>query len=317
MGEASSCGDINTIPGISFFTVAALLVLAIGTTTLHGIILHTIIKLNRSKLKIFFYKLLVNISIVDTLSGVVTDPYSIIFHTQEGIHKRPIEIKVMHVMLYMFGSVPLATLVLLCLDRILAILRPLTYRLGPQESLAWVLVGGTWIVSAVQVSAYFRLGFIPYLVIFASINIAGASVSMIATWLTFRHRIRDSVLTKGPGKPVNNIRGKMPSDDPENYNEREKQRDEKRKESSTLSKREEKATKTFLVMSVVVVVSYMPTCVATAYTNACTNCNCATVHSMRDITIVSILAGPLFRAMTFLAYLKPLRSRVQRSIESN
>ena len=312
MAKASSCGQINTIPGISFFTVAASAILAIGTTTLHGVILHAIIKVNKNKLKIFFYKLLVNISIADILSGILTDPYSVIFHIQESLHKKPIEIKVIHVMLFMFGSVPLATLVLLCVDRILALLRPLTYRHGPQESLAWVLVSCTWIVSAIQVSAYFQLGFIPYLVIFASINIAGASISMIATWVIYHERMGNNALTKVP-----KIRGKMPSGDKENNNEGGEQRDEQRKEPNKLSRREGKATKTFLIMSIVIVVSYLPTCFATAYMNACTNCDCAIVHSMRDIAIVSILTGPFFRAVTFLAYLKPLRSRLRRGSESD
>lgn len=330
MANADSCGGINTEPGISFFTVAVSLILAIGTTILHVIILRSIIKIRKGKLQIFFYKCLLNISIADLLSGVLTDPYSVIFHIQEGLLQKPIEIKVIHVMLYLFGSVPLQTMVLLCIDRVFALLRPLTYRKGPQGRRAWVLIIFTWVISALLISAYFKIDFISYLIIFASVNISGAIISMVVTSYIYHKKLGKRAINKGPGKSnkPSTDACSTPSQSPDNCTTtahvnvvcREENKSIKRKndggaterqrEKST--KRERNATKTFLIMTCVVVMSYLPTCFATAYMNACTNCNCKIVHSMRDIAITSILAGPFFRAINFLLCLKPLRTSLRK-----
>ncbi len=283
MTDASACGGINVIPGISFFTVAASSVLAIGTIILHGAILYAIIKDRKKKFKLFFYKLLFNISVADILCGLFNDPYAVAFHTLEGLHKPPINIKVFHVSLLLLGSVPLVTLVVLCFDRIRALLRPMKYRNGIQGLKSWAVIGVVWVVSIIQILAYFKMGFIPYLIVFAAVNIATTTVAMIATFVVHRQKLGRNVNMNGP-----------------NANTSEKP-------SKRHQKQERRATRTFLIMSVVIILSYLPTCFATGYMNSCKNCNCAIVHSLRDIAVVSILAGPFFRAINFLACLKSLR----------
>ena len=303
MTDASKCGNVNVIPGISFFTAVASIILSICTTALNGLVLRSIYILREKKLNIFFYKLLLNISVSDIMTGIFTDLYSAIFHVQEGLLVTPIEIRVIHVTLYLLGSVPLATLVLLCIDRVVALLMPLSYRHGPAGRTAWLIVLSTWVISTVQIAAYFRLGFIPYLVIFAAINIAGASFALFLTSYIFHKRMKREKLRKNnrcaDGRLTVEISGS-----PQGPRDAEPRVKKKERRTSP----EKSATKAFQIMSVVNVATYLPTCFATAYMNACTDCNCMIVHSMRDIAIVSILSGSLFRAITLLSCLRPLRS---------
>ena len=288
MADASACGNFNVIPGISFFTAAASTVLAISTTLSHMLILHAIIKDRKKKFKLFFYKLLLNISIADLLCGVFNDPYSVVFHTQEGLLQKPIDIRVFHVSLYLLGSVPLFTLVALALDRILALMKTSKYRNGLQGKKSWSVLLAIWLLSTLQILAYFELGFIPYLIVFAAVNIAIAVLAMLITYLIYRKYL---------GRNVS--RGKSTTDANTSTIDNPSRRRQER---------EKRATRTFLISTVVIVLSYLPTCFATGYMNSCTNCNCAIVHSLRDIAIVSILAGPLFRAINFLVCLKSLRT---------
>ncbi len=282
MTDASACGNINVIPGISYFTAAASALLTIGTTVLHAAILYAIIKDRTKKFKLFFYKLLFNISVADILSGLLNDPYSAIFHTQEGMHKTPIDIRVFHVSLYLLGSVPLVTMVILCVDRILSLMQPMTYRNGVQGWKSWATLAVVWVVSVLQILAYFKMGFIPYLVVFAGVNIGTTSIAMIATFVVYHRNL---------GRNVGQPSVKSPNEKP----------------SKRRQKQEKRATRTFLIMSVVIILSYLPTCFAAGYMNSCKKCNCAIVHSLRDIAIVSILAGPFFRAINFLTCLRSLR----------
>ena len=284
MTDASKCGNFNEIPGISFFTAAATAVLTVATTIAHCLILYAIIKDRGKKFKIFFYKLLLNISIADVLSGIFNDPYAVIFHAQEGLHKTPIDIRVFHVSLFLLGGIPLFTMVMLAVDRILALMNPTVYRNGFQGLKSWLILAAIWFISILQIIAYFQMGFIPYLVLFAGINIAVAVIAMLVTFGFYHKNLGRS--TKTSSQSMNG--GEKPS--------------RRRQE------REKKATRTFLFMSMVIVFSYMPTCFATGYMNSCTNCDCAIVHSLRDIAIVSILAGPLFRAINFMVCLKSLRT---------
>lgn len=286
MTDASACGNFNVIPGISFFTAAASAILSLSTTISHLLILHAIITDRKKKFKLFFYKLLFNISVADLLCGLFNDPYSVIFHTQEALHHQPIDIRVFHVSLYLLGSVPLFTMVTLSIDRILSLLKTSTYRDGFQGTKSWLSIAAVWFLSVLQILAYFKLGFIPYLVVFAVVNIALAVIAMLITYFIYRRYLGRNV-NKAKSTPNANS-----SDSP----------------SKRRQRREKRATRTFLITTVVIAVSYLPTCFATGYMNSCTNCNCAIVHSLRDIAIVSILAGPLFRAVNFLVCLKSLRT---------
>ena len=291
MTDARKCGNINMIPSISYFTAGASSFLTIGTTLLHAAILYAIIKDREKKFKLFFYKLLLNISLADILCGMFNDPYAAVFHIQEGLHKTPINIRVFHVSLFLLGSVPLVTMVILCLDRVLAVMQPMKYRNGIQGWKSWAVLVVIWIVSILQILIYFAMGFIPYLIVFAAVNIATTTIAMITTFVVYH---------KNLGRNVNTGRKKTNNGAQQLGQGNEKQ-------SRRRQQREQRATRTFLIMSVVIILSYLPTCFATGYMNSCKNCNCALVHSLRDIAIVSILAGAFFRAINFLICLKSLR----------
>lgn len=288
MTDASACGNFNVIPGISFFTATASGVLAILTTMSHLFILHAIIKDRRKKFKLFFYKLLLNISVADLLCGVFNDPYSVVFHTQEALHHTPINIRVFHVSLYLLGSVPLFTMVALAIDRILSLVKTSKYRNGIQGTKSWLVLAGIWTLSILQITAYFQLGFIPYLIVFAVVNIAIAVIAVSVTYIVY-HRYFARNIKKGITKSTTEI-----NEDTSRHKE----------------KREQRATRTFLIMTIVIVISYLPICIATGYMNSCRNCNCGIVHSLRDIAIVSILSGSLFRAINFLVCLRTLRTNL-------
>eukprot|EP00794_Sanderia_malayensis_P003642 gene3642-4159_t len=305
MSDAKSCGAVNRISSaLSFFTASASGFLALGTVALHALIITSIIRDRRKKFQHFFYKLLLNISIADMLCGLLTDPYSAAFHAIEGVEQRLINIKALHILVFLLGSVSLATLIVLCVDRILSILRPLTYRKGVQGTGSWAILVATWAVSGMQITAYFDLGYIRYLIVFASVNIAGAMIGMILTSVVYHFNIVRT-RTRAVGTAM---RGRaMSNDATTTTTESGGPGQRARRSLSKQTKRERSATTTFIIMSLVIVASYLPTCLATGYMNSCTNCNCTLVHSGRDIAFLSILAGPFARAINFLVCLKPLR----------
>eukprot|EP00794_Sanderia_malayensis_P020554 gene20554-22576_t len=59
------------------------------------------------------------------------------------------------------------------------------------------------------------------------------------------------------------------------------------------TKVEKQATKTFLLISIVFIVIYLPTCIMMVYMNSCDECDCVTIHTLRDLTYLTMVSGSL------------------------
>ena len=75
---------------------------------------------------------------------------------------------------------------------------------------------------------------------------------------------------------------------------------------------EKRATKTFIIILIVFIVSYMPTCVMMVYMNICRKCNCMLIHILRDMTYLSMVSGCLLRPINFIFSLKPLKTAISK-----
>lgn len=75
---------------------------------------------------------------------------------------------------------------------------------------------------------------------------------------------------------------------------------------------EKRATKTFIIILIVFIVSYLPTCVMMVYMNICRKCNCMLIHILRDMTYLSMVSGCLLRPINFIFSLKPLRTAIAK-----
>ena len=80
--------------------------------------------------------------------------------------------------------------------------------------------------------------------------------------------------------------------------------------SKRQARNQQKATRTFLIMLCVFVLTYLPTAVTMIFMNVCTTCDCLAIHVMRDVSIISILSSSVFRPLNFILTLKHLRTSV-------
>lgn len=75
---------------------------------------------------------------------------------------------------------------------------------------------------------------------------------------------------------------------------------------------EKRATRTFMVILIVYIISYLPTCIMMIYMNICKHCGCLVLHVLRDMTFLSMVSSCLLRPINFLWSLKPLREGMRR-----
>ena len=86
--------------------------------------------------------------------------------------------------------------------------------------------------------------------------------------------------------------------------------DDKRTQCKSRSNIQKRVTRTFLIMVVVFIVTYLPTCVLMIYMNVYTKCDCDLIHVMRDLSILSIASSSTLRSLNFILTLKHVREAI-------
>ena len=338
------CGTSNNYTALTVFTTSSTSFLMLLSIPLNALVVFVLIEDRKQRrYKTLFYKLLLNIAVADLLTGLVADPCAVNAVVKETLRVKisQAETYLAHLSLFFTDAVALCTLTLLSMDRVVAIMSPVKHFKGMKQATRYVLVACTWIIGFCLVLPYFKLGFIRQLLIFSTINITITVLSLIVTTVMYRLKLKPSTSNKhkigttqaavfrnrhsgfveigednnlgslGDADVTNNN-----SDTVKISNNRVKVIGENRGTSGDnfMSKKQarnqQKATRTFLIMLCVFVVTYLPTAVTMILMNVCTTCDCLAIHIMRDVSIISILSSSVFRPLNFILTLKHLRTSV-------
>ena len=188
------CGQIhnNTALSISSATVASSLMFL--TIPSNALLIFVLVKERKKKYKTLFYKLLLNIAFADLLTGIVAEPSAVSMLTKEALRHRIVkyEVIVFHVSLFYTDAVALLTLTLLSIDRIVAILCPIKHFKGVKKNTENVLVSSAWTGAFILVLPYFKLNFIRQSLIFSTVNVAVAVLSLFVTLVMYVRKLRPS-----------------------------------------------------------------------------------------------------------------------------
>ena len=300
MSGASNCDINHHYKGLSIFTTVCCCLLFLSTTFLNSLIIHIVLKNRANKFKIFFYKLLLNVSIADALIGYIADAVFIGIHIKESLEIKTTKAELItaHMIMFNLGGVSLITLMYLCIDRIYAILRPYAYRNGISVNAARCAIASTWCVSTLQACVYLFTGFMKYLVVFTTFNIIVPFCLLALTVLVYHNKF---------------MRHPQQEDAQQEGTERAKLN----QRNSESKKKGKRATIAFLKMLLVFILSYLPACFITVYFNVCMACDCMLIHILRDLSVLFILSGSLLRAINYLVTLTSLRREVAKLFGRN
>ncbi|XP_057296854.1 uncharacterized protein LOC130625770 [Hydractinia symbiolongicarpus] len=350
MSSASSCSNNHGKTVLSYFSVTISAVLLVTTATLNALILLVFIRNKKLLQKSVFYKLLLNITIADFLTAIVSDTVSVYGHVKEALHKAILQpdIYITHFGLFAINGVSILTMSLLCIDRIVALLKPLKYRKGLNVWQSSLMISSTWILSNLLVIPYFKIGYIRYLAIFSYFTVVITALSLVFAAMVYKRYFGSSKLpthsvTMEVTKPdraaryypteekmenvdikldIYNSNGSIPQNTTRDRQWKHKQMkyenptgnstacvDLRKLRASSLS--EQRVNKSFIILLVVFLVTYSPSVVMTAYMNLCRDCNCMFIHTLRDVTYLSILSSALWRPLNFILRLKTINKEVR------
>ena len=264
------CDNVSAPTYLSFFTATSSILITIVASVGNSFVVLAVFWNPNKDLRTPFNYFLANLSIADLLVGLVLGPTSATFHILEELHmlKQPLR-EVVRIGYFIFCTASLLSLTALALDRYLAITYPQIYRtkLNPVRALlVSVLV---WIVSILFSMIYFIAGFDIFRFVFANTVIVVTLAVLIFTNAKILKYLRYQV---------------QQWDDLHDSTE-------ENLIMKQLRKWEKKMTKTLVIVIVLFLVFYLPSCICIYIINFCTTCDCVFIHWARDISFVLVMAN--------------------------
>ncbi|XP_020615365.1 trace amine-associated receptor 9-like [Orbicella faveolata] len=288
------CGNATVTPPnyLSFFTASSSILITIVASVGNSLVVIAVIWNPYKDLRTPFNYFVVNLSIADLVVGLILGPLSTISHVLEGLDmlKPPFKHAV-HIVYFTFCTASLLSLTAMALDRYLAIMHPLSYRTNLSPVRALLISVLLWIVSILLSMIYFIVGYDRFRFIFANTAVAVTIIDLIFTTTKILKHLRHQMqqwddLLESSGE--NLIMRK-------------------------LMMWEKKMTKTLLIVTLLFLTFYLPSCIFIYIIDLCTNCHCVFIHWIRDFQWLLVMTTSAVNPFVYAWRLENFR-RVFRGI---
>lgn len=263
--------DNTTAPTYLSFSTASCSVLITIVASVGNFLVVLAVFLNPNKdLRSPFNYFVANLSFADLIVGLITGPLGSVHHVLEGLGTVNQRLKgTLHISYFISCTASLLSLTALALDRYIAITYPLVYRTKLNPFRAFVVSVVVWIVSILLSMLYFAVGYNRFRFVFVNTAVVVTFVVLIFTNSKIFRYLRAQV------SQWDNLH------DSTEENLAKKQ----------AIKWEKKITKTLVIVLLLFLACYLPSCICIYIINFCTNCNCVFIHWVRDIQFVLVMAN--------------------------
>ena len=167
---------------LSIFTSVVSFILCIITIVGNLLVCLAVFKDPQKRLRTPFMFIIVNLAIIDLIVGIVTLPISVVTHALEAVNKKTLDYVTLSRMFY-FVTVTASTLNLIafCIDRLIAVSRPIKYRSIMSYRICLKVVMAIWIISICIACVYLVVGYIDFIIVFAQISVVLVFIMCIIT----------------------------------------------------------------------------------------------------------------------------------------
>lgn len=264
------CDNTPAPTYLSFSTASTSIIITIVASVGNSLVVLAVLLNPNKDLRSPFIYFLVNLSVADLVVGLVLGPLSTMYHIFEGLSMLNQGYKdAVHIIYFTSCTASLFSLIALALDRYLAITYPLQYRakLSPIRALLISVV--VWIISALLPMVYFAIGYNKLRFVFANTAIAITFAVLIFTTVKIFKYLRCQV------QQWDSLHDSS----------------EENLALKRAMKWETKITKTLVIVLILFLAFYLPSCICIYIINFCTSCDCVFIHWVRDIQFVLVMAN--------------------------
>lgn len=262
-----------TVPTCLSFTTASISIFIFIVATAGNLAVLLAIFLDPHKnLRSPFNYFVANLAFADLLVGSVIAPLSAIYHVSEAL-KNPLKKEIEKSLFFSYFIVctaSLLSLIILAVDRYIAIKYPLLYVVWLNPIRSFVISAAAWIISvSLSLIYYFLVGVNIYRFVFANTAIVVTFVVLLFTHLKIVRSFRAQV------RQWDDLHDSC--------------------EENVAKKQaliwEKKMAKTLLIVLGIFLACFLPSCVCIYIINLCSTCNCVFINWLRDIQFILVMAN--------------------------
>ena len=269
---------LNSENSLTLTITTAVISLTLSLTSIVGnvlIILAVVLDPNKNLRRPFSW-LIVNLAAADLLFGALADPFTAIYHFKLYLGKKPRneELILLNTSFFSSSTASALTIASLAFERYLSVRKPNEYRNRVTNKRIIFTIVAIWLISFASLIMYLKLGYV--LSSFINVNasfLLAASLSCFMYFLMWRKLKERTQVNHDRRKTSHAVPSDLISSNPVIVSR---------------NKMEEKVTRMFLVVLVVMLCCFGSSALFTYFLAFCESCSCVTLHWFLDFGFILV-----------------------------